>query len=60
MAKEKKMKPVVETETGEVYHNAEEMRMHEKTESYSEMAYEQWMGGSPANTLDAQKKWSRG
>ena len=60
MAKEKISKPVYEAESSEVYTSTDEMKMHEKTESIAEMSYERWMGGSPANTLDAYKKWSTG
>lgn len=58
MAKESTGKPVFEAESSEVYASTEEMRMHEKTESVAEQTYEKWMGGSPANTLDAYKKWN--
>lgn len=60
MAKEKMSKPVYEAESSEMYASVADMRMHEKTESVAEVAYEKWMGGSGANTLDAYKKWSTG
>lgn len=50
-------KEIYEAGSSEVYGSTEEMRMHEKTESTAEQAYEKWMGGAGANSLDAYKKW---
>lgn len=54
------MAEAYEAKTAEKYPSKKDMDWHEKTESVAEQSYEKWMGGSPANSLNAQAKWSRG